>query len=130
MLIIFGYLLAASVQTTRPLATAAGWLIAIAALAVWASLSPPVTPRGLAWGVLLALAGLALVAAYLVHEDRAREIALWLPAIAAGLIGWLYLLVTFYDNRARAVRAVLATIFLAVPFTLWATVGDWTGLTA
>jgi hypothetical protein len=128
MLIVFGYLIAGSVQTERPLATAAGWLVGIAAVLVWWALSPPPSPRGIAWSVLFALVGLALVAVYLAREGRLTEIAVWLPAIAAGLIGWLYLLVAVYDSRARAARGVLATVFLAVPITLWATVGDFTGV--
>lgn len=128
MLIVFGYLIAGSVQTERPLATAAGWLVGIAAVFVWGALSPPPSPRGIAWSVLFGIVGLGLVAVYLAHEGRPAEIAIWLPAIAAGLIGWLYLLVAVYDSRARAARGTLATVFLAVPFALWATVGDFTGV--
>lgn len=117
-----------SFQTSRPLAVAAAWVIGLAALFVWWALSPPPSPRAIAWSVLLAIVGLGLVAAYLAHEGRPGESAIWLPAIAAGLVGWLYLLVAVYDSRARAARSVLATVFLAVPLTLWATVGDFTGV--
>jgi hypothetical protein len=130
LLIVFGYLLAASVQTGRPLATAAIWLVTIAALLVWWALSPPPSPRGIVWSVLFAVAGLALVAAYLARDGRATEIAIWLPAIVAGLMGWLNFLVMFYDSRARVGRGVLAMVFLAVPVALWGTVGDFTGIGA
>jgi len=119
-----------SFETSRPLAVAAAWVIVLAALFAWGALSPPPSARGIAWSVLIALVGLGLVAAYLAHEGRPSEIAVWLPAIVAGLIGWLYLLGAFYDSRARAARGVLATVLLAVPLSLWATVGDFTGIQA
>lgn len=131
LLFLFGLGIAASIGTTRPLATAAGWLILVGALVVWWALTPPVSPRGIPWSVLLMLLGLGCVAWELASRGRALEIALWVPAIAGGLVGWVYVLVALMGGAprpARIAQGVLATILLGVPLTLWATVGDFTGL--
>lgn len=129
-LVILIYLISESAKTSRPFATVAAWLITIGAVLVWWGLAPPRSPGAASLGFLLALAGLAFVAVDLAREGRSTEIAIWVPALGAALIGWILVLVTGDEapKNVRVARGVLGAAFLGVPVALWATVGDFTGL--
>jgi hypothetical protein len=116
-----------SFETSRPLATGAAWLMGLAAILLWLGVLPEPSLRARAWGILVALGALALAAVELARDGRPGEIAIWLPALAAVLLGWVFFLRAVYDERVRVARGTLAAILLGVPFALWATVGNFTG---